>query len=621
MSESALAVIANGLVDLLLGVHHERAMTDQGLVNRLSGQDQHNGVVVGLDEHAFAFGVEHHELAFTRNLVAVDLHRAVQHDQQAVPAIRQVQAGGAGLIQAQVPDMHGREGACRAALTVELTGDGPDLSGAIGQLDGRDIGIEQCLIGRVGHLVLGRQIDPQLHHLQGAAGTGERVRVKLLVHDAGAGRHPLHIAGPNVTTGPGGILVLDLAFVDDGDRLESAVRVFAHAARTSGRAKLHRAGMVEQQEWADVLTMAVVGKHRAHRKTVTNPVTRRGVVDTKNLFHDLLHVKSDERYSEAGTLASVVGKTYTHRSNSETMVMQDLNDLYYFAQVVDHGGFAPAGRALGEPKSKLSRRIAALEERLDARLLNRSTRHVSVTEIGRIYYNHCKAMLVQAEAAQDAIDGLRSEPCGTVRVSCPVALLDARVADMLADYQMRNPQVELHLDATNRRVDVIEEGFDIAIRVRPPPMEDSDLVLRVFTDRGQCLVASPELLESHGRPDVPADLSRLPSLALARPQHKHQWRLIGPDGSEALINHQPRLVTRSMNLMRTAAVAGVGVCQLPIMMMTEELDDGRLERVLEGWAPPREIVHAVFPSRRGLLPAVRGLIDHLAERFSTLDED
>lgn len=301
--------------------------------------------------------------------------------------------------------------------------------------------------------------------------------------------------------------------------------------------------------------------------------------------------------------------------------MQDLNDLYYFAKVVDHGGFAPAGRALGEPKSKLSRRIARLEEALGVRLLNRSTRHVTVTEIGRIYYTHCRAMLVQAETAQDAIEAMRSEPCGVVRISCPIALLDARVAAMLADYHRRYPRVTLHLDATNRRVDVIEEGFDIAIRVRPPPLEDSDLVLRTLADRGQCLVASPVLLEEYGHPEVPGDLVELPSLALGRPQHHHYWQLVGPDEREARIEHHPRLVTRSMAALRIAATAGVGVVQLPTMMMTEELADGRLVRVLENWAPPREIVHAVFPSRRGLLPAVRELIDFLAKRFEALEED
>jgi len=134
-------------------------------------------------------------------------------------------------------------------------------------------------------------------------------------------------------------------------------------------------------------------------------------------------------------------------------------------------------------------------------------------------------------------------------------------------------------------------------------------------------VASPRLLAEHGTPTVPADLPALPSLALGRPGQRHRWHLIGPDQSEARITHQPRLVTRSMSALRIAAIAGIGSVQLPTMFITPELADGRLVRVLEGWAPPREIVHAVFPSRRGMLPAVRGLIDFLAGRFQALDED
>lgn len=301
--------------------------------------------------------------------------------------------------------------------------------------------------------------------------------------------------------------------------------------------------------------------------------------------------------------------------------MQDLNDLYYFVQVVDHGGFAAAGRALGEPKSTLSRRIAGLESRLGVRLLQRSTRRVVATEIGQIFYGHCKAMLVHADAAQEAVDSSRSEPCGTVRLSCPVALLDARVGAMLAEFLVTYPQVEIQLDATNRRVDVIEERFDLAIRVRPPPLADTDLVLRTLADRGQCLVASPALLARLGRPRLPADLAGWPSLALGQPQQTHAWHLIGPDGAEARVAHEPRLVTGSMNALRAAAAAGAGVVQLPTMMMRDELEDGRLVRVLDDWAPPREIVHVVFPSRRGMMPGVRALIDFLAERFDALDED
>ena len=301
--------------------------------------------------------------------------------------------------------------------------------------------------------------------------------------------------------------------------------------------------------------------------------------------------------------------------------MRDLNDLYYFVQVVDHGGFAPAGRALGMPKSKLSRRIALLEERLGAQLVMRSTRRFSVTELGQTYYGHCRAMLVEAEAADEAVALTQSAPRGIVRMTCPIALLNARVGGMVAAFMVANPMVEVHLEETNRRVDVIAEGIDIAIRVRPPPLQDSELVLRVLTDRGQCLVAAPDLLAHHGTPQVPADLAGLPSLGLGAPQAEHVWNLFGPEGAQVAIHHRPRLITGGMLVLRTAAVAGVGVLQLPTMMVCDQIAAGALVRVLPEWAPRREIIHAVFASRRGLLPAVRALLDFLVERFEALEED
>ncbi len=301
--------------------------------------------------------------------------------------------------------------------------------------------------------------------------------------------------------------------------------------------------------------------------------------------------------------------------------MQDLNDLYYFAVVVDHGGFAPAGRALGIPKSKLSRRVALLEERLGVRLIQRSTRRFAVTEIGQNYYAHCKAMLVEAESAQEAIEQTRAEPCGVVRVTCPVALLDVRVGEMIAAFMAKYPRVEVQLEATNRRVDVVGESVDVAIRVRPPPLDDSDLVMRVLGDRGQCLVASPTLLERLGTPTVPADLTRFPSLALGAAPDDHVWLLLGPNDASATIHHLPRFVTGSMPALRSAAVAGVGIVQLPTMMLGGEIARGELLRLLPEWAPRREIIHAVFASRRGLLPSVRALIDFLIERFQALRED
>ena len=302
--------------------------------------------------------------------------------------------------------------------------------------------------------------------------------------------------------------------------------------------------------------------------------------------------------------------------------MRDLNDLYYFVQVVDHGGFAPAGRALGVPKSRLSRRIALLEERLGTRLIQRSTRRFIVTEAGRTYYSHCKAMLLEADAADEAIALNQAEPRGIVRLTCPIALLESRVGDMLAAYLLKYPRVELHVEATDRRVDVIGEGLDFAIRVRPPPLEDSDLVLRVFSDRRQCLVASPSLLERCPHPiESPADLAELPSMLLGTPQGEHTWHLLGPDAAQATIRHAPRLVTLSMPALRTAAIAGVGVVQLPHMMVRDCFASGELVHVLPEWEPRRGIIHAVYPSRRGQLPSVRALLDFLAAQFEMLDED
>lgn len=300
--------------------------------------------------------------------------------------------------------------------------------------------------------------------------------------------------------------------------------------------------------------------------------------------------------------------------------MQDLNDLYFFVQVVDYKGFAPAGRVLGVPKSTLSRRIAALEKQLGVRLVHRSTRQFSITEIGQRYYTHCKAMLVEAEAAQQAIDQVRAEPQGVVRLTCPVAMLHACIGAMLAEYMARTPRVTIHLEATNRAVDVVGEGIDVAIRVRPPPLKDSDLVMRVLGERPWCLVASPSLVRQFGDVATPADLADWPSLDFGPPQPQHAWLLDGPDGAQATLRHTPRFVTDDMIALRQAAAAGAGVVQLPVMMMSDELRRGELVRVLPGWAPKGGIIHAVFPSRRGLLPSVRSLLDFLAERFATLDD-
>lgn len=294
---------------------------------------------------------------------------------------------------------------------------------------------------------------------------------------------------------------------------------------------------------------------------------------------------------------------------------QDLNDLYYFARVVEHRGFAAAGRATGVPKSRLSRRVAALEKDLGTRLIQRSTRRFAVTELGEIYYRHCRAMVAEAEAARETIDRHRVEPQGAVRISCPVLLSQDPLPDIASAFLQRYPRVRLHIDATNRRVDVIQEGIDIAIRVRTAPLDDSDLVVKILSAADTTLVASPAFLERAGRPDDPDDLAHLDSLDMTRAGDDHQWPLT-KDGTLRLVRHRPRLVTDEMITLRRAAIDGLGVVALPRLPVADDIDQGALEIVLPEWSLPGAIVHAAYPSRRGLLPAVRLFLDFLGDAFA-----
>ncbi|MFT8417622.1 MAG: LysR substrate-binding domain-containing protein [Acetobacter sp.] len=294
--------------------------------------------------------------------------------------------------------------------------------------------------------------------------------------------------------------------------------------------------------------------------------------------------------------------------------MRDLNDFYHFVQVVEFGGFSAAARATGVQKSLLSRRIALLESRLSTRLLQRSSRHFSVTETGRRFYGHCKSMLAEAELAEQSIAQLQAEPCGLIRMSCPVALLNFQFGAILARFIARYPSVTLQLNSTNQRVDILQDGLDLAVRVRFPPIEPSDLVMRVLDTSTQCLVATPDLLKQ--RLTSPADLAALPSMDFHTNPTEHAWVLESEQGQTATVFHEPRLVTDDMAVLREAALAGVGVVQLPTIMVWKDVEAGRLVQTLPQWTPRAGIVHAVFPSRKGVMPAVRSLLDFMAEECS-----
>lgn len=300
--------------------------------------------------------------------------------------------------------------------------------------------------------------------------------------------------------------------------------------------------------------------------------------------------------------------------------MQDLNDLYFFAMVVEKGGFAAAGRALSIPKSRLSRRIAQLEERLGVRLLQRSTRRFVVTEVGQNFYRHCQAVIAEAQAAQEAVEQLRVEPRGIVRVSCPVSIAQSMLAPILPRFLQAHAQVRVQLLVSNRRVDLINESVDVAIRVRTALDMDPNLVSRSFGRGRLLLVASRSYLDAHKRPQQPADLATLVTLSNVEQEGTQTWELIGPNEQKVKVEHQPRLMCGDFGVIAEAAIAGLGVGLLPERECCAGVASGALEIVLPDWNLPEGIVHAVFPTRRGLLPAVRAFIDFLAEHLPGMVE-
>jgi DNA-binding transcriptional LysR family regulator len=295
--------------------------------------------------------------------------------------------------------------------------------------------------------------------------------------------------------------------------------------------------------------------------------------------------------------------------------VQPLEGFYYFTQVVDHGGFARAARALGIPKSRLSRHVVALEAQLNVRLLNRSTRRFAVTEVGQEVYRHATAMLAEADAALEAVEFARAEPRGTIRASCPVAVAQWALAPMLPDFLAKHPAIRLQLHVSNRRVDIVNEGFDLALRVRSQPSGEDGLVMRTFGRADEVVVASPAYLARAGTPASPQELRDRETLDYGSEFDRLPWELIGPDGEHVRADHTPRVVCHDFIVLRAAALAGLGIGRLPESAVREDLKSGALKRVLPDWNTPQGIVHIVFPSRRGLLPAVRAFIDFLAERL------
>ncbi|MCQ4142770.1 LysR family transcriptional regulator [Vogesella sp. AC12] len=295
--------------------------------------------------------------------------------------------------------------------------------------------------------------------------------------------------------------------------------------------------------------------------------------------------------------------------------MHDLNDLYFFAKVVEHGGFMAAARQIGVPKSRLSRRVAELEARLGVQLLQRTTRRLALTEVGQAYFRHCQAMLAEAEAAQEAIARATDVPRGLVRVSCPDLLAQSLLAPLLPEFMAQYPEVRILLEVTGRRVDLINDGIDVALRVRLRLEDSASIVARPLGQSSSFLVASPALLAERGLPQRPSDLASWPALVMSRPDGRGEWTMHDEVGQLYTVQlASPRLMTDNLVVLAQAAIDGCGVAALPVLVCQQALADGRLRRLLPNFSMPGGILHLAFTGRRHLVPAVRVFVDFLVAR-------
>ncbi|WP_432284320.1 LysR substrate-binding domain-containing protein [Aminobacter sp. BA135] len=292
--------------------------------------------------------------------------------------------------------------------------------------------------------------------------------------------------------------------------------------------------------------------------------------------------------------------------------MLNLNDLHFFAQAVDNGGFAAAARRLGCPKSTVSKRVAALEVSLGAQLIHRSSRSFTLTDVGRDCYDHARAAVIEAEAVETVVLQRLAEPAGTVRITTSVPNAQFRLAPRLPVLARRYPKLLIQLHVTDRFVDLVQDGFDIALRSHFAPLPDSDLVQRRMSEDAITLVAAPSYLADRGHPETPEALASHDGLMSG--MTAKSWRLRDAQGRSVEVAPRQRFHADESVPLLMAAEAGLGIVCLPELISASSVAQGRLVRVLPDWTAGRVTTTILTPHKRGQLPAVRAVIDFLLEK-------
>lgn len=288
----------------------------------------------------------------------------------------------------------------------------------------------------------------------------------------------------------------------------------------------------------------------------------------------------------------------------------DTMDLDLFARVVNLGSFSEAARALDLTPAAVSKRIARLERQLDVRLFQRTTRRLRTTAEGAAFHRHALRILADVDAAHEAMARHAAAPAGRLRATVPASFGRMHVSPLVSAFLARYPGVELDLSLTDSIVDLVEEGFDVAVRITQPA--DSTMIARRLAPNRRVLCASPEYLSCHGHPETPADLERHNCLVM---HHQHVWTLQSPEG-ETRVRVAGNLQTNNAEVLRDAAVAGLGIARKSTWDVGHLLQSGALVRVLPACAVSTHMaIHAMYPSARFLAPRVRAFIEFLQERF------
>lgn len=293
--------------------------------------------------------------------------------------------------------------------------------------------------------------------------------------------------------------------------------------------------------------------------------------------------------------------------------MHSFDDYYYFYLVVKHGGFSAASDASNITKSKLSRRILDLEAQFNVTLIQRSTRHFKVTPLGQEFYQECEKIIHQVECAHNVLLKQKSEPQGLVKISCPAVMMRYQIRELLNDFLKIHPKVQVEMELTSRRVDVLHDDIDLAIRTNFGANEDSSIVVRDVVKTSHCLVASPSLL-SGKTIEYPTDLNEFPSIVLGTQKPYYQWHLKHKNNQEQIeIPLKPRIKSNDLAGVYYSVLDGLGIADLPYLTVKDDIDAGRLVHILPEWCSNIGTVQLVYASRKGQRLVMEKLINHLVD--------